>query len=331
VWWDSPAPYGPLFLLLAAAAVAVAGTSLAVAIVGFRVIALGGLLLVAIGLPAIARRAGIDPAKALWTVLACPLVFIHLVSGAHNDAVMLGLMVAALAVVASRRTPVALVAAGALLGLAGSVKATALVVVPFAVLMAVPPGTSWRDLRRPAWCVGAGAIGIMVVVSVISGRGLGWIAGLMHSGDTVAWTSPWTAIGLTVEYATGWNAIGVTRTIGLAVLAVVLVWLWLRARHRDAVVGAGLALVATVLCAPVFHPWYWTWPLAVLAASAVTGMRWVLVPAVIATVLTTPAGYNWALATRLPGSLLMTAGIVAISVVLILRARSREPRGSDTG
>jgi hypothetical protein len=96
VWQNSPAPYGPLFLLLAAGAVAVAGASLAAAIAGLRVIALGGLALVAVGLPGLARRAGVDPAKAVWTVLACPLVLIHLVSGAHNDALMVGLLVVGL-------------------------------------------------------------------------------------------------------------------------------------------------------------------------------------------------------------------------------------------
>jgi hypothetical protein len=314
VWQNSPAPYGPLFLLLAAGAVAVAGVSLAAAIAGLRVIALGGLALVAVGMPVLARRAGVDPAKAAWTVLACPLVLIHLVSGAHNDALMVGLLVAGLAVVAARRDPASLLGCGALLGLAGSVKATALVVLPFAILAAVPPGSSLRALWRPAALVAAGAAGAMGLVSLISGRGVGWVAGLQHSGDTVEWTSPSTAVGLTVDYFTDWNTLGVTRAIGVVVLVVVLVWLWWRARTRDALLGAGLALAATVLCAPVFHPWYATWPLAVLAAVLVAGRLWVLIPCAVAAILTTPAGYNWALATRVPGSLLMTTGLVVAAV-----------------
>ena len=39
------------------------------------------------------------------------------------------------------------------------------------------------------------------------------------------------------------------------------------ARPRVALTGAGLALAATVLLAPVFHPWYATWPLAVLVGG----------------------------------------------------------------
>ena len=343
-WRNSPAPYGPLFLLLAGWAVG-AGRNLEGVIAGLRVIALAGLALVAAGVPVLARRAGIDPAKAVWTVLACPLVLIHLVSGAHNDAVMIGLLVAGLAVVGpavvgpavvgpavvgERRSLAALVAAGALLGLAGSVKATALVVLPFAVLAAMPSGSSVRLLWRPAALIAAGVAGAMAAVSLLAGRGFGWVTGLSHSGDTVEWTSPSTATGLTVEYLTGRHVLGVTRTIGLVVLVVALIWLWWRARTQDAIVGAGLALAATVLCAPVFHPWYATWPLAVLAAALVTRIRWVLVPCVVASTLTLPSGHNWALATRLPGSLVMTGALVAAAVYwgrrwLITSTAVREP------
>jgi alpha-1,6-mannosyltransferase len=327
-WRSSPAPYGPLFLLLAGWAVA-AGRNLEGVIAGLRVIALAGLAVAAAGIPVLARRAGVDPAKAVWTVLACPLVLIHLVSGAHNDAVMVGLLVAGLAVVAKRKDPAALVAAGALLGLAGSVKATALVVVPFAVLAAVPPGSPIRALWRPAALVAAGTAGAMAAVSLLTGRGFGWVTGLTHSGDTVEWTSPSTAAGLTVEYLTGRDVLGVTRAIGLVVLVVALVWLWWRARTRDAIVGAGLALAATVLCAPVFHPWYATWPLAVLAAALVTRVRWVLIPCAVASTLVLPSGHNWALATRLPGSLLMTGALVVAAVYWGRRLPPSKVRSSD--
>ena len=72
---------------------------------------------------------------------------------------------------------------------------------------------------------------------------------------------------MTVELITGWDAVPVTRILGIAGLAVVLVVLWWRARTGDPLLGAGLALAATVALAPVFHPWYATWPLAVLAAT----------------------------------------------------------------
>lgn len=317
-WRDSPAPYGPLYLLLSGWAAAAGGASLPGVIAGLRVIALLGLVLLAAALPVLARHAGIDPAKAVWTVLACPLVSIHLISGAHNDAVMAGLVVAGLALAV--RFPERLWAAGAVLGLAVAVKATAVVVIPFAVLLVC---RDWRRLWRPAAEVLGGAAGAVAVVSLVSGRGVGWIAGLLRSGDTVAWTSPSTAVGLTIEMLTGYDAVPVTRTAGVVVLVVVLVLLFFRAlRHGDPLGHAGLALAATVLCAPVFHPWYAVWPLAVLAAVRAES-RWLLGLCAFAATLTLPAGYNWALWTRVPGAVLVTVALVVFVVVTVRRLRVR--------
>jgi alpha-1,6-mannosyltransferase len=337
-WWDAPAPYGPLFLLVAGWAVAVGG-SLGGTIAGLRVIALAGLALVAVGVVALARRLGADPARAVWTVLACPLELIHLVSGAHNDALMIGLTVAGLAVVAYRWSPAAPLAAGTLLGLAGAVKATALVVLPFAALAAARPEPRLRALAYPAALLAGGAVVALGAVSLAAGRGLGWLGGLLRSGDTITWTSPSTAVGLAVNAAARVagghvNAVPVTRALGVAVLAVLLVVLWLRTwRTGSAITGAGMALAVTVLCAPVLHPWYATWPLAVLApvrwAGSPAFAGWVLVPCTVAATLTLPGGYNWAEATRLPGSLLMTAGLI----VLAIRTshRSTSPRSWSCG
>jgi alpha-1,6-mannosyltransferase len=344
-WRDSPAPYGPLFLILAAGVVGLAGDSLAAVVAGLRVIAMAGVALTAVGLPVLARRAGRDPARAVWLVLACPLVLVHLVSGAHNDALMIGLMVTGLALVARRSSPAWLVAGGAVLGLAVAVKATAIVVLPFAVLAAVPPGTSLRMLWRPAAAIGGGALLSTGLLSLLSGRGFGWVAGLARSGDSVTWGSPSTAVGLTVEFAAGLfggavDAVPVTRALGVVLLAVVLVLLWWRARSGGALPGAGLALAATVLCAPVFHPWYATWPLAVLAATGVrmrppagacapaaaTGADDSLVLlglCAFAATLTLPAGYNWALYTRIPGAIIVTAVLVALAFFQVRKLRHR--------
>ena len=98
-WRDAPAPYGPVFLVLAAAAAKLGG-SLAGTIAALRVISVLGVLLIAACLPVLARRRDVPVGRAVWLALACPLVSIHLISGAHNDAVMVGLVVAGLATAA---------------------------------------------------------------------------------------------------------------------------------------------------------------------------------------------------------------------------------------
>lgn len=335
IWRDTPAPYGPLFVLLAGAAATLGGT-LTGTLVLLRALAVVGVVLLAVGLPPLARRCGVPEHRAFWLVLACPLVAVHLVAGAHNDALMLGLLVVGLLVTVHRPGwwPV-LLAGGALLGLAVAVKVTAAVVLPFAAVAAIRgPYRLWALVRDGAWVI-AGAVGAIAAVSVTAGLGLGWIGGLARSGDSVQWTSPPTALGLAVNYVgrlfgARLEAVAATRLLGLAVLAVLLTVLWWRSRRGDPLLGAGLALAATVALAPVFHPWYAIWPLAVLAATTPrTG--WIALVCLAASFLTLPDGTNLAVFTKFPGTVLMTLLVVVVVVRVSSRSRARTRAASGVG
>ncbi|MET8093740.1 polyprenol phosphomannose-dependent alpha 1,6 mannosyltransferase MptB [Micromonospora sp. NPDC005220] len=355
IWRDTPAPYGPVFVLLAALAVSVGG-GLTGTIVALRVIAAAGLLLAALCLPGLARAAGVPARRAAWLALAAPLVGVHLVAGAHNDAVMLGLLVCGLLTVVRRPgRPAALLLAGALLGLAVTVKATAVVVVPFAVLAAAHGRYTVRALLRHGGWLAGGLFAALLVTSAVSGLGFGWVGGLTHSGDTEQWTSPPTAVGFVVDYAGALvgrdpQAVPGVRAVALLLLVGVLAVLWWRAwqalrgqnelarsglarsglarsglarsreaRSRVALHGAALALVATVVLSPVFHPWYATWPLALLALTAAR-TTWFVLPAAAAAFLALPDGTNLARVTKAPGALAMTALLLT---VLLRSARRR--------
>ncbi|MEH0974454.1 polyprenol phosphomannose-dependent alpha 1,6 mannosyltransferase MptB [Micromonospora sp. CPCC 205546] len=356
IWRDTPAPYGPVFVLLAAFAVTLGG-GLVGAIVAFRLLAVAGVLLAAGCLPGLARAAGVPTRRAVWLALACPLLGVHLVAGAHNDAVMLGLLLSGLLVVVRRPGRAgSLLLAGALLGLAVTVKATAVVVLPFAALAAVPGRHTVRALLRDGGWLAGGALGAVAVSSLLSGLGLGWVGGLTRSGDSEQWTSPPTAVGFVVDYAGGLlgrepGAVPATRAAGVLLLAVAVVTLWWRAwsglrrphqrrpgpgrpldgvrqraartdaaRPRVALLGAGLALAATVVLAPVFHPWYATWPLALLAVAA-RRTTWFVAPCAAAAFLTLPDGTNLARLTKAPGALAMTALAVGLAAWGLLRLR----------
>ncbi|WP_328371789.1 polyprenol phosphomannose-dependent alpha 1,6 mannosyltransferase MptB [Micromonospora zamorensis] len=345
IWRDTPAPYGPVFVLLAALAVTLGG-GITGTVVLLRVIAVAGLLLAAICLPGLARAAGVPTRRAAWLALAAPLVGVHLIAGAHNDAVMLGLLLGGMLVVVRRPgRPAALLLAGALLGLAVTVKASAVVVVPFAALAAVRGRHTVRALLRDGGWLGGGLLGAVLVTSAVSGLGFGWVGGLTHSGDSEQWTSPPTAVGFVVDYAGALvgrdpQAVPVVRAVALLLLAGALVVLWWRAwqtlrglnevaapeagcprvaRSRVALHGAALALVATVVLSPVFHPWYATWPLALLALTA-TRTTWFVLPTAAAAFLALPDGTNLARVTKAPGALAMT---VLLLTVLIRAARRR--------
>ncbi|WP_141721786.1 polyprenol phosphomannose-dependent alpha 1,6 mannosyltransferase MptB [Micromonospora citrea] len=345
IWRDTPAPYGPFFVLLAALAVTLGG-GLAGAVVAFRLFAVAGMLLAALCLVGLSRAAGVPTRRAAWLALACPLVGVHLVAGAHNDAVMLGLLTLGLLVLVRRPgRPKPLLVAGALLGLAVTVKATAVVVLPFAALAAVLGRYTVRALLRDAGWLAGGVLGAVAVTSLLSGLGLGWVGGLTRSGDSEQWTSPPTAVGFVADYVGALlgrepGAVPVTRAAALLLLAVAVATLWWRAwsglrrlndvrqrvarleaaRPRAALLGAGLALAATVLLAPVFHPWYATWPLALLAVAA-TRTAWFAAPCAAAAFLTLPDGANLARFSKAPGALAMTALVVGLAVWALLRRR----------
>ncbi|WP_307871080.1 polyprenol phosphomannose-dependent alpha 1,6 mannosyltransferase MptB [Micromonospora sp. C51] len=379
VWRDTPAPYGPFFVLLAALAVLLGG-GLVGTVLLLRMLALAGVLAAAACLPGLARAAGVPPRRATWLLLACPLVGVHLVAGAHNDAVMLGLLLPALLMLVRRpgrlgslRQVGVLLVAGVLLGLAVSVKATAVVVLPFAALATVRGRPVVRTLLRDGGLLAVGAVSGLLVLSRLTGLGLGWLGGLGRSGDTVQWTSPPTAIGMLVDYVGELfgrhpDAVPVTRIVGILLLTALLPILWHRTlatlhppppRHAGfrrlimkllpwvsvyrgdkfminpagagsgggggsgvgvVLGGAGVGLVATVVLAPVFHPWYATWPLAVLAVVA-TRTAWFVAPCALASFLALPDGTNVARLTKAPGAIVMTALVLAAFLWSLSRRR----------
>ncbi|SCL37927.1 alpha-1,6-mannosyltransferase [Micromonospora rhizosphaerae] len=356
IWRDTPAPYGPFFVLLAGLAV-VLGGGLVGAVALLRALAVAGLLLAALCLPGLARAAGVPTRRAAWLALACPLVGVHLVGGPHNDALLLGLLLFGLLVlVRLPGRPRALLVAGVLLGLAVAVKAVAVVVLPFAALAAVSGRYTVRALLRDAAWLAGGVVAALLVTSLVTGLGFGWVRGLARSGDSEQWTSPPTAVGFVVDYAGALvgrepDAVPVARMVALVLLAALLMALWwwawtsLRrlndarqrvarlaaARPRVTLTGAGLALAATVLLGPAFHPWYATWPLAVLAVATVSVRRtvWFVLPCAVASFLTLPDGSGLARYTKAPGAIAMTA-LVLVLVVLGARAalawRARQAR-----
>lgn len=349
IWHDTPAPYGPVWLLFAGGSVAVSGGNLALAIGVLRVAALLGTVAMAYAVPRLAAVAGVDPVRATWLGLASPLLLVHVVSGGHNDALMIGLALLGLYAAVHGRG----LASGAALGAAIAVKATAGIALPFAVLLlarrkrADRPGTDSYDphltfgcLVRAAWAPLGGAVAVFAAITLATGLRLGWLAGLVSSVDSVQWTSPPTAVGMTVgalskalghDVTTG--AIQVCRLLGWAALAVALVAIWLRAYRRGHDTGGILrhlsyALIAVVALSPVFHPWYVLWPLAVLAVCVQPG-RLRTAAAVVAAalpVLTLPDGDNLALRTKLAGAMAMTGLVVWAAVYGLRRLGRRRTR-----
>jgi hypothetical protein len=298
LWRHATAPYGPLWVRLSEATVQLARHDALASVVGFRVVALVGTSLIAWGVASLAvageGRAG--PAFAVGAMN--PVVLLDLLAGAHNDALMLGLLVAACAL--ARRHHIA--AAVVVCALASSIKLPALIGVLFI-------GWFWARAGAPlsARLARSGAAlaitgGLLAVIGLVSGLNWQFLGGLTNPGVVVSWLDPATAAGrglANAAHALGWAAhtavvVRVTRVVALSAAAAVAAWLFVRTRRGQEVVALGWSLLAFAVLGPVVWPWYETWGLVFLACAASVaattnaGTSWVLR---VVMVLTTIASF----------------------------------------
>jgi alpha-1,6-mannosyltransferase len=111
-----------VWLWLSARCVALSHNHVVPAVFMLRGLAVVGMLMVAWALPRLARAHGVLPQRALWLGLANPFVLVHGIGGAHNDALMIGLLIAGLAVAGVDPSRRRLMLAAALIATAALVK-----------------------------------------------------------------------------------------------------------------------------------------------------------------------------------------------------------------
>jgi hypothetical protein len=266
MWQHTGAPYGPAFLAVASALSGLTRGRLPAGLLGMRLLALLGVALMAAALPRLARHSGADPAAALWLGALNPLVLLHLVAGAHNDAIMLGLLGPGL-VAARGRWP----ALGAVL-----VTLAALVKAPAALGLLAVLALQLRAGRRPLPAVlttAAASAVTTVAATALAGTGYGWIGAL----DTPVSPRNWAltslagrATGALLEHlGSGLAPLAVPawHLLGLAATTVAVALIWLRLRLRP-VYALGLSLLTLAAFGPAIRPWYVLWGLFLIAAGA---------------------------------------------------------------
>ena len=274
MWQFTPTPYGPLFLALSRGVAAFVGDNPYLAVVAFRVIALCGVALLAYYVPRLAFHCGIDASKALWLGVMNPLVLMHFVAGAHNDALMIGLVVAGLAIAVEGRPMVGVL----VLSLAGMVKPIGLLALPFIGLVWAGTRADLRG-RLIAWAKTAATFGVSyLVLAGVVGTSLGWIRALTTPGEVKTWLSPSTALGMASGNLLSWiglgdhldTTVGIFRIAGEIAAVVIVGYLCLKPQGRTAVRSLALAFVAVVALGPVVQPWYLLWALPLAAASGLS-------------------------------------------------------------
>ncbi|MFJ2829750.1 polyprenol phosphomannose-dependent alpha 1,6 mannosyltransferase MptB [Streptomyces sp. NPDC087263] len=267
VWQQSTTPYGPVFLAVASALSGLTRGEIPAGLLGMRLVALLGVALMAAALPRLARHSGADPAAALWLGALNPLVLLHLIAGAHNDAIMLGLLGVGL-VAARGRWPVLGVV---LITLAALVKAPAAL-----GLLAVIALRGRRGLVPSVLTTAFGALATTAVVTAVTGTGYGWIAALKTPVSPQNWSLTsllGRATGTLLEkLGSGLAplALPAWHTAGLVLTVLIVLFIWLRLRPGP-IYALGLSLAAVAVFGPAIRPWYALWGLFLIAAAAPSG------------------------------------------------------------
>jgi alpha-1,6-mannosyltransferase len=224
-----------------------------------------------------AERLGRDPRTPAALVGLSPLVLAHVVSAAHNEALVMLLVMAGVYAFVSARP----LAAGAWSTAAAGIKASAALVVPYLAL-----GSRPRAGRAIAGAAAA-ALGLLALGLIGFGTNVFEAFGLLSSNQG-------RSSKLSLPYVTS-DLLGVSRDavralFALAFAAVAAWTLWRTWRGADAIRMAGWATLAILLCSAWLVPWYLLWLLPLTALAADRRLTWA-----------TLALSGWVLAIAVPG------------------------------
>ncbi|GAA4006841.1 polyprenol phosphomannose-dependent alpha 1,6 mannosyltransferase MptB [Allokutzneria multivorans] len=274
IWQTTPAPYGPLFILIAKGVVAISGHNMIAGVLLMRVALIGGLLMLCWALPRLAERVGGNPSVALWIGVANPLVVVHLVGGPHNDLMMVGLLAVGTLMVMRRQHVLGIV----LVTLGAAIKIQAVVVLPFLVWIWARHlrGTDLARFTRAAGTGAAVFFAAFAACQLVANVSLGWIPALSANSVVINWTSLPTGAGQLAHGIASWFYspshslyYNTARTLGMALLGYIALRQWWKSRdgeEANVLRRAALVMLGMSVLLQTTFPWYFTLALALAAA-----------------------------------------------------------------
>jgi hypothetical protein len=254
-WRDARSAYGPVFMVLAELLVPL---GIAGAVWTFKTIAFAASLATIALVWRLAERRGRDPRLAAALVGLNPVVLAFDVGGGHNDALVVALAVAGIALVEHRR---------AAPGGAAFVLGAAFQLTPGLLLLFALAGHPGRRRSAVAGAALAAAAVAMVAIAAFGAHAAGFLATVPDAHGGVALHSVPNEIAL---HLTGTGLSPTWRSAATVLTAIAIAAaLWRAWRGADWVTCAGWATLALLLGTAWLLPWYATWltPLAALGTS----------------------------------------------------------------
>jgi hypothetical protein len=264
-WINTTSVYGPLFTLVT---YPLAWLPIGAAVAVLKAVAALSVLGIALLVSRMAAWRGVDPLRAAAFVALNPLVLVHVVGGAHNDALTMLLATLSVAALLSARE----LSSGAALLAAIATKASAAFLAPFALVGTYRRSTgrkrSYIERNRPIGGLVAGALAAAVAVGVLAWVAFGWdwLHGFELAEENQGLTSH-LSIPITVARLTGLDPDPVRLAAGIlfaALVAYLLIWTW---HGGDWIRAAAWAAFGLLLATAWLLPWYLLWPLPLVAIS----------------------------------------------------------------
>jgi hypothetical protein len=270
-WTGVVSAYGPLFTL---ATYPLAWLPVWWAVAALKAAAALSVLAIAALVARIAPSRGVSPLAAAAFVALNPLVLIHVVGGAHNDAIaMLAATLGVAATLAAREA-----SAGVAFLAAFAIKAPAAIAAPFALVSAARLSLSPQPSGEKAAIVGArrwpaarllaGALLAALAIGAAAYAVFGWH--WLHSIELLGrhqHKSTHMSVPSTLARLSGLDDSAV-RTAALGLFAAAFLYLLIRTwQGMDWLRAAGWASVLLLLATAWLLPWYLIWCLPLVALS----------------------------------------------------------------
>jgi Glycosyltransferase family 87 len=246
-WQDTTTVYGPAFTLLSEPVALASGDSSNAAAWIFKAIAAAAIVAAVLAITRVAARPALAAAFVGWN----PVLAIHLAGGGHNDALVAGLALGAVALATHRRQDLA----GAAWVVAALVKWIPLVFLALALL-------GERARGRPLGARGIG-IALLAVGALATWRyGLDWLRVVGPIADNAVLETSYAVPSRIEELGVPHGA-----ALAAALTAAVAGLAWLA---RDATRGEprlGRAACLVLLTTPYLAVWYLAWAVPLSAAD----------------------------------------------------------------
>lgn len=311
LYLDAPVVYGPIFVHVSAL-VSSSSDDVIGSVLMFRWLAIVGLIVSAVAVHDLAKRFGRNSRDAIVLAIANPLTLLHLVSGAHNEAMMLAVMLAGVAIGLRPRLRVVGIV---LCAIAASIKIPAVLAVAFLAWPWITAGSSRVMVAARAFSAGALALTVIGVAGRLTGWGWDWVDAMLGADPVEAYLSVTSVVGVAIHSATGANLatmLAVARTSGLVIAGFITVWLLVTGK-QSAPVALGWSLTLFALLHPTTQPWYLLWGLMLLASTSAGGRnRSFVAMSAMASLVVLPTGPQLAL------GLVEDQRVVAVALALAL-------------